>query len=195
MQKLSEFFTTNYNTRVISKYCVFQQGICKFNMLFMDDVNCWNYIALVMGEWMKEWVWNTMKWYWKGKIIVLRENQSQYHHKSHTDTRKDWTWASTVRGPWLTAKAMAWANLLQVEGLLYEPWNSILIQHALTLLRHNICIRFLWIMRIMPGGWTHASPSTWTGTPSSPKRGMNLMICKVNHYNHHMYISNELTKQ
>lgn len=36
-------------------------------------------------------------------------------------------------------------------------------------LRHSICARFLCMIRMMPGGWTHASPSTWMGTPSSPK--------------------------
>ena len=33
---------------------------------------------------------------------------------------------------------------------------------------------FLWTIRIMPGGWSQASPSTWTGTPSSPRIRMTI---------------------
>jgi len=134
-------------------------------------------------EWMEEWVWNTVKWYWKGKITVLRENQFQYHfvhHKSHINRPKAEPGPPMWEAHDLLPKP--WHGLIYYRCksfILYKPWNSIRTKCALTLLRHNICIRFLWIMRIMPGGWTHASPSTWTGTPSSPKRGMNLMTCKV----------------
>lgn len=33
----------------------------------------------------------------------------------------------------------------------------------------SICARFLWTILTMPGGWIQASPSTCTGTPSSPR--------------------------
>uniref|UniRef100_A0A6B0U9B8 Putative secreted protein n=1 Tax=Ixodes ricinus TaxID=34613 RepID=A0A6B0U9B8_IXORI len=36
------------------------------------------------------------------------------------------------------------------------------------LLRQRVWARFLWTMQMYPGGWTQASPSTCTGTPSSP---------------------------
>ena len=45
-------------------------------------------------------------------------------------------------------------------------FNTLSLQMSWTL--------FLWTIRIMPGGWSHASPSTWTGTPSSPRIRMTI---------------------
>lgn len=39
----------------------------------------------------------------------------------------------------------------------------------ITLSLVSICARFLWTILTMPGGWIQASPSTCTGTPSSPR--------------------------
>lgn len=40
---------------------------------------------------------------------------------------------------------------------------------ALTRSLVSIWARFLWMILTMPGGWIQASPSTCTGTPSSPR--------------------------
>lgn len=42
-------------------------------------------------------------------------------------------------------------------------------QAALTLSRVRVCALFLWTIQMYPGGWIQASPSTCTGTPSSPR--------------------------
>lgn len=55
-----------------------------------------------------------------------------------------------------------------------EPWDRCVLSGSpqaafLTLSLVSVCARFLWIIRMYPGGWIQASPSTCTGTPSSPR--------------------------
>lgn len=50
---------------------------------------------------------------------------------------------------------------------------------GLTLSLVSICARFLWTILTMPGGWIQASPSTCTGTPSSPR----MVIFTWRHWN------------
>lgn len=52
-----------------------------------------------------------------------------------------------------------------------ECFSSKNFMHVLdiTLSLVSICARFLWTILTMPGGWIQASPSTCTGTPSSPR--------------------------
>lgn len=55
-----------------------------------------------------------------------------------------------------------------------EPWDQCVLSRFpqaafLTLSLVSVCARFLWIIRMYPGGWIQASPSTCTGTPSSPR--------------------------
>lgn len=48
----------------------------------------------------------------------------------------------------------------------------------LTLSRVRVWVRFLWMILMYPGGWIQASPSTCTGTPSSPR----MVIFTVRHW-------------
>ena len=50
--------------------------------------------------------------------------------------------------------------------------ENIWFQYTLSL--QMSCTLFLWTIRIIPGGWSQASPSTWTGTPSSPRIRMTI---------------------
>lgn len=50
-----------------------------------------------------------------------------------------------------------------------QPSGGARARGRLTLSLVSICARFLWTILTMPGGCTQASPSTCTGTPSSPR--------------------------
>lgn len=64
-----------------------------------------------------------------------------------------------------------------LEGLRVKSSDAVLLgnlrgtvqKRGFTLSLVSICARFLWTISTMPGGWTQASPSTCTGTPSSPR--------------------------
>lgn len=58
-------------------------------------------------------------------------------------------------------------------------WKVKITRPLRTLSLVSIWALFLWTILMIPGGWTQASPSTCTGTPSSP----NIVIFTVRHWN------------
>lgn len=67
-------------------------------------------------------------------------------------------------------------------------WQKITVKRLLrTRSLVSIWALFLCTILMIPGGCTHASPSTCTGTPSSP----NIVILTVRHWNKSQYVTGE----
>lgn len=67
-------------------------------------------------------------------------------------------------------------------------WLCYVCAHTRSLVR--VCVRFLWRIRMYPGGWIQASPSTCTGTPSSPR----IVIFTVRHCERRTHINKTVTE-
>ena len=102
-------------------------------------------------------LFNTLSLQMSSKYSVLMDNpnNARLHHQ---------LWQERYR--------RSYNNL--TNFLLFTPRKIVKTYSFNTLSLQMSWTLFLWTIRIMPGGWSHASPSTWTGTPSSPRIRMTI---------------------